>query len=102
MTTEYTRTMENLAKPFVASGIYESTEAFVNDIVKDVASRRIKSYERKIRRYETKYGSFEAFSRKISGKATPAQEDLWMDWEASLNMLKAWKFVTSRLDSNAS
>jgi hypothetical protein len=70
--------------------------------LKDVASRKIKAYERKIKRYEAKYGSFEQFSQKICGEATPWQEDQWLEWEAAINMLKAWKHVTSELDSSAS
>jgi hypothetical protein len=70
--------------------------------LKDVASRKIKAYEGKIKRYEAKYGSFEQFSQKICGKATPLQEDQWLEWEAAINMLKAWKSVTSELDSSAS
>ncbi len=76
---EYSRTLEHLAKPFVESGIYESTDAFVGDLLKDVASRKIKAYERKIKKFEAKYGSFEQFSEKIRGKATPWQEDQWME-----------------------
>jgi hypothetical protein len=102
MDSEYNRALEHLAKPFIESGIYESTAAFVSELLKDVAARKIKMYERKIKRYEAKYGSFEDFSRKICGKATPVQEDQWMDWEAAINMLKAWKCVTSELGSSAS
>lgn len=102
MTTEYSRTLEHLAKPFVEKGIYESTDAFVSDLLKDVAARKIRSYERKIKRFEAKYGSFEQFSSKIRGKATPMQEDEWMEWEAAINMLKAWKYATSELGPSAS
>jgi hypothetical protein len=102
MATEYSKTLEHLAKPFVESGIYEDTAAFVSDLLKDVAARKIKAYQRKIKKFEAKYGSFEQFSRKICSKATPGQEDQWMEWEASINMVKAWKSVTSELGSCAS
>jgi hypothetical protein len=102
VTTEYSRTLEHLAKPFVESGIYESTDAFVGELLKDVAARKIKAYERKIRKFEAKYGSIEQFSQKICGKATPRQEDQWMEWEAAINMLKTWQCVTSELGLSAS
>lgn len=102
MPAEYNKILEHLAKPFVESGIYESTAAFVSDLLKDAAARKIKNYQRKIKRYEAKYGSFEDFSQKLCGKATPVQEDQWLDWEAAINMLKAWKSVTSELGSSAS
>lgn len=99
---KYNKTLEHLAKPFVESGIYESTAAFVSDLLKDVASRKIKAYEGKIRRFQAKYGSFEQFTQKICGEATPYQEDKWLEWEAAINMLEAWKSVTSELGSSAS
>ena len=102
MTTQYSRTLDHFAKPFVDSGMYKSTDEFVSDLLKDVASRKIKEYERKIKRYQAKYGSFEGFSQKIRNKATPNQEDMWMQWEADANMLQAWKRVNSELDSSAS
>ena len=102
MVVECSKTLEHIAKSFVESGIYESTDEFVSDILKDLATRKIRTYEKKIRSYKTKYGSFEEFTRKIRGTASPKQEDEWMDWEASINMLKAWKGITSELGSSVS
>ncbi len=102
MATEYNKTLEDIAKPFVESGIYGSTNAFVSDLLKDVAARKIKSYGKKIKAYEAKYGSFEKFTQKIRGTASPKQEDQWMDWEAARNMLNAWKRVTCELGSSVS
>lgn len=102
MATECSKTLEHIAKSFVESGIYESTDEFISDLLKDMAARKIKAYEKKIKTYETKYGSFEKFTREIGGTASPKQEDQWMDWEAAMNMLKAWKHVTCELDSSVS
>lgn len=102
MTDEYLRTLEDLAKPFIEAGIYNSSEAFVRELVKDVAANRIETYQRTIKRYEAKYGSFERLGKKIKGRATPKQEDEWMEWEAARNMLKAWKSVARELGLSAS
>ncbi|XHH09230.1 MAG: hypothetical protein ACFCUE_01000 [Candidatus Bathyarchaeia archaeon] len=102
MAGEYSRTLEQIAKPFIESGIYASTDAFVSNLVKDVSARKIREYERKIRAFEAKYGSFDEFTRKIRGKASPKQEDRWMEWEAAINMLNAWKRVACELASFAS
>ena len=99
---ECSKTLEHIAKSFVESGIYDSTDEFVSDLLKDMATRKIKVYEKKIKTYEAKYGSFEKFTQKILGTASPKQEDKWMEWEAAINMLKAWKRVTCELDSIAS
>ena len=96
---EYSKTLEHIARSFVESGIYESEDEFVSDLLKDVALRKIRAYEKKIRAYEAKFGSFETFTRNLRGSASVRQEDQWMDWEAALNMMEAWKRVTCKLGS---
>jgi hypothetical protein len=66
-------------------------------VVKEMAQRRIQSYERTIREYEARYGSWDRFREYIQGKATPEQEDQWMEWEAARNMLKAWRELEKEL-----
>jgi len=98
----YCKTLEEIAKPFIESGLYNSVDAFVGNLLKDVAARKVKVYERKIAAYQAKYGSFDAFTKKLQGRASPKQEDQWMEWEAAINMLEAWRQVTRELDLNAS
>lgn len=100
-TAQYVRTLQHIAKPFLESGVYKSQEAFVKDLVKDVASRKVRTYQKKIRTYEARHGSFEQYSKIISGSATPRQEDQWMEWEAARDLLKAWKRVAKELGSSA-
>jgi hypothetical protein len=100
--TACTRTLEHIAKSFVESGLYESTDEFVSDLVKDMAARKIKAYQKKIKAYEEKYGSFKKYAQKIRGNASPKEEDIWMDWEAAINMLNAWKQATCELGPSAS
>jgi hypothetical protein len=67
-----------------------------------MAARKVKFYGKKVRSYKAKYGSFAEFTRKLRGKASPKEEDQWMDWDAAVNMLNSWEHVTSELDSRAS
>jgi Arc/MetJ-type ribon-helix-helix transcriptional regulator len=90
---EFGKELEHIARPLVEAGIYGSQEAFVRDIVKEMAVRRIRTYEKTVNRYKAKYGSLQRFGVKIRGKATPKQEDESMEWEAAEDMLKAWKRV---------
>jgi Arc/MetJ-type ribon-helix-helix transcriptional regulator len=90
---EFGKELEHIARPLVEAGIYTSQEAFVRDIVKDMAMNRVRTYESAVRRYRAKYGSLERFGAKIKGNASPRQEDDWMEWEAADNMLRAWKKV---------
>jgi hypothetical protein len=78
------------------------SDQFVSDILKEMAARKVKFYGKKVRSYKAKYGSFAEFTRKLRGKASPKEEDQWMDWDAAVNMLNSWEHVTSELDSRAS
>lgn len=99
---EYVKRLEELAKPFVELGIYDSTEKFLKDVIKNVSTERIKTYERIVKKYERKYGSFEEFTKRLEGKAMPKLEDKWMDWESARNMLEAWKKASKELGISAS
>lgn len=97
MTDKYLRALEDLARPFIEAGLYDSKEAFLGDTVKDMVRHKVKSYESTMRKYERRYKSWEKFTAEIKGKATPEQEDEWMEWEAARNMLKAWKALAKEL-----
>lgn len=90
---EFGKELEHISRPLVEVGIYASQEAFVRDLVKDMAKNRIRTYESAVRKYRAKHGSLGRFGAKIKGKASPKQEDDWMEWEAAEDMLKAWRKV---------
>jgi len=90
---EFAKELEHIARPLVEAGVYASQEAFVRDIVKDIATSRIRTYESAVKKYRAKYGSLGHFGVKIKGKASPKQEDAWMEWESAEDMLRAWKKV---------
>jgi hypothetical protein len=90
---EFGKELEHIASPLVEAGIYASQEAFVRDIVKDMATNKVRMYESAVRKYKAKYGSLERLGARIKGKASPKQEDDWMAWEAAKDMLRAWKKV---------
>lgn len=91
MAGKYRSTLEALSRPFIQAGLYESEEDFLRDLVKDLAQRKIKAYQSTVRKYEKRYQSWDRFTEKIKGEATPEQEDEWMEWEAARNMLETWK-----------
>ncbi len=99
----YPKKIEYLAKPFVESGIFDSPEKFVGELAHEMAERKIKHYARVVKRFEAKYRtSFPKFSEKLKSKATPKLEDDWMEWEAAINMLHAWKKASEELGLSAS
>jgi len=99
---EHVKRLEELAKPFVELGIYDSTEKFLKDVIKNASTERIKTYERTVKKYERKYGSFEELTKMLEIKARPKLEDEWMDWESARNMLEAWKKASKELGISAS
>lgn len=102
MALDYVKKIEDLAKPFVASGLYRSPEEFLKDIATSLAREKIKTYERTVKRFESKYNmSFKEFTEKSKDKARPRLEDDWMEWEASINLLKAWKKANREIGPSA-
>jgi hypothetical protein len=57
MAVDYVTKIEALARPFVESGLYSSAEEFFRDVVASLDEKRIKTYERAIKRFESKYNS---------------------------------------------
>ncbi len=84
--------LEELAKPFIDIGLYSSDATFFSDLIRDTAEHRLNRYEKTIKKLERKYGmSFDDFSKKLELGATIEEEDDWMEWEAAINMLGAWR-----------
>ncbi|MDD5473712.1 MAG: hypothetical protein PHU34_06130 [Candidatus Methanoperedens sp.] len=83
---------KHIAKPLMELGLYDSTGEFIRDVAKDFIKHKVEIYKKQLKAFEQKYRmSFDAFSKKLEKGASIAQEDEWMEWEASENMLKAWK-----------
>lgn len=92
MREDLVKKFEKITEPLIETGIYESPEKLMEDLISKLVETKIREYEEKIKKLETKYKkSFEEFTISIKGKASPEDEDDWLEWEASINMLKAWK-----------
>jgi hypothetical protein len=52
------------------------------------------SYRRRIRKLERQYAmEFDAFTARLQGRATPAEEDDWLAWQSARHMLADWQQV---------
>jgi len=92
--TALTQATVLLTQPFVRSGIYASPEQALKHIVLDYIDRQLAWAQAERRRYERKYHcAFAEWSKSLSGKATIADEDDWMEWEAILDMLDSWQKI---------
>ncbi|MEA1906864.1 MAG: hypothetical protein U9N12_07945 [Euryarchaeota archaeon] len=84
--------LANLAKPFLDIGLYNSPTTFFRDIIRDMVKHKLDHYECIIEKFERKYNmDFSDFSKKLERGAAIKEEDDWMEWEAAINMLGAWK-----------
>jgi lipopolysaccharide biosynthesis regulator YciM len=97
MVDKYSNALEAVSRPFIQAGLYESEEDFLRDLVKDMTQHKIRAYQSTVRKYEKRYQSWEKFTEEIKGKATPEQEDEWIEWESARNMLEAWKELAKEL-----
>ena len=98
----YSKTLAQMYETLLAAGIYKSQNEFLKDLLERVASDKMRHYETKVKRYETRYGSFSHFTKLMESEASPKKEDIWMDWESSRNMLREWKRASKELGLSAS
>ena len=90
-----------LAEPFVRTGVYPNAEQALKHIFLDYIQRQIAWAEVAVQRYEQKHGApFATWTRAIAGKATIADEDEWMEWEAVLDMLAGWRQIQAEIEQN--
>lgn len=101
ITTTLTQATSLLIEPFVRTGIYASPEQALKYIILDYIERQIVWAEAEIRHYEQKYQqTFAEWTEALSGQATIANEDDWMEWEATLDMLDGWLRVKTAVEQS--
>jgi predicted nucleic-acid-binding protein len=97
------KTISDIVKPLLASGVYKDEQRALKDIVADYVERKADTYAAVILRMEKKHGkSFAEFSKDLKHKATMAKEDEWMEWKAAIEMREAWQRAFKKLLRNAS
>ena len=97
-TVQISQTIPLLTEPLVRAGFYPTTEQALKHIILDYIDRRIAWAQTKVRRLEKKHGqSFADYTRSLTGRATIADEDEWMEWESLLDMLESWRQVKTEV-----
>ena len=112
------KTLETIANAFVLQGKYQTQSDALRAIALDHATRKAAFYQNRIRRFEKKYrlepktdkrskriarnleahwNVFNQFTARLQNRATIAQEDDWMDWEAALEMYEGWQKMKGAL-----
>lgn len=96
------KTISNLLRPLVASGIYKDERIALKDIIADYIQRKIEASSTVIKQMENKYGkNFEAVTKEMRNKATMSAEDDWMEWKAAILMNESWHKAFKKLLSHA-
>lgn len=97
-TYQIAQTIPLITEPLVRAGFYPSSELALKHIVLDYIDRRITWAQTQVRRFEKKHGqSFAMYSQSLTGQATIADEDEWMEWESLLDMLESWRQVKTEV-----
>jgi hypothetical protein len=100
--TALTQVASMLTEPFVRTGIYASPEQALKHIILDYIERQIAWAEAEIQHYEQKYQqTFAEWTESLSGQATIAEEDDWMEWEATIDMLEGWRQIKTQVDQSS-
>ena len=90
-----------LTEPFVRTGIYARAAQALKHIILDYVERQIAWAEAELGRYEQKHEcTFAEWSESLSGQATIADEDDWMEWEAILDMLDGWRQIKAEIEQS--
>ena len=67
----------------------------------DCIERQIVWAEAEIARYEQKYQqTFAEWTESLRGQATLAQEDDWLEWGATRDMLDSWRHIKAEIDQS--
>ena len=99
---EFLTELKHAASPLMELGLYNSHREFIKDVTSDFIMHKIQFYKQHIQTFKEKYGmSFKALTEKLETGASIAEEDDWMEWEASENMLKVWKKAASETGISA-
>ncbi len=95
------RQAERLFAPLVAEGVFENYERAFRALLLDYVERQIATYARKAAQFEQRYRqSFESFTSGLQGRATPAAEEEWLDWEGALIFLRKWQEIRTQIAGN--
>jgi len=92
------RSAEKIVSPLIREGVFDSFELALRALLLDYVDRQIAVYKNKNHEFETRFKqNFDLFSASLKNKATPEQEDIWMDWESALVFLRKWQAIREQV-----
>lgn len=93
---------EKIVSPLIHEGMFEDFERAFRALLLDYVDRHIAIYKDKNAEFEARYQqNFDSFTASLKNRATPAQEDEWMDWESAVLFLAKWQFIRGQVVEQA-
>jgi ribulose kinase len=84
--------LETVARGMVAAGLYKDIAAAIRAMALEQIERKIATYRAQVEEFEKKYQhSLEAHTGVLTGRASMAEEEEWMEWKGAAVMLEAWR-----------
>jgi len=92
--------LTTIARSLVVAQKFASVEEALQEMALSEVRRKKAYYRRRIRTLERKYDAdFDAFSARLQGRASPAEEDDWLAWRSANRMLSDWQRMYEELSS---
>ena len=89
---------EKIVSPLIREGVFENFERAFRALLLDYIDHQITNYKDKNTELEAQYKqNFDSFTASLKNHATPEQEDIWMDWEAVLVLLRKWQTIREQV-----
>ena len=92
------RSVQKIVSPLIREGVFGNFELALRALLLDYVDRQIAVYTDKNSEFETRHKkNFDSFTASLKNRATPDQEDEWMDWESALVFLRKWQSVREQV-----
>jgi len=92
------RSVEKIVSPLIREGVFDNFEFALRALLLDYVDRQIAGYKNKNAEFESRHNqNFDSFTVSLKNRATPEQEDVWMDWESALVFLRKWQAVREQV-----
>jgi len=92
VTTSSVNVLTTIARSLVVTQEYASVEEALQAMALSEVRRKVAYYRQRIRALERKHGTdFGTFSAQLQGRATPDEEDDWLEWRSANRMLADWQ-----------
>ncbi len=92
---KYLKALDDIASDLIRNGLYPPEDRLLREVVNNYARRRLAEEEKVVLGFEKQFISWEKFNDAIMNIATIEQEDIFFEWEAARDSVKACRKITA-------